>query len=94
MILLLESTSSILRTLLPFPFVFLPLRVCPLPLNDSNSGTAEGVTVLAPGAAPPRAPLLNAEPGREDPGVDELRSILSLDAIVSGGAGSGLLGST
>lgn len=92
-ILLLASTSSILRALLPLPLVFRPLSVCPLPLKDSNSEAPEEWTTAVFGAVP-RAPLLSDEPGRDVTVVAELRSILSFDAIVSGGAGSGRFGST
>ena len=99
-ILLLGSTSSIFRTLFPFPFVFLPASVWPAPLKDSHS----------PPPCPPPAPVVfvlpeppaleeegfwpREEAGREEPGVDELTSMRSLEAIVSTGGGDLRLGST
>lgn len=83
MILLSGSTSSIFLPAFPFPFVFLPLKVSPLPLNASKP-------VSAPGGWTP-----NELPGRELPGVFPALSTLmpNLLAMVAIGAGGGLTGS-
>lgn len=84
MIFELTSTSSIFRALFPFPLVLRPFKDCPEPLNDSNSPPTVVGTALFP----------SEDPGREEPGVDELTSIFSLLAIVSTGGGGARFGST
>ena len=92
MILLPSGTCSAFRWLMPLPLVFLPPSVSPFPLKLSHWSPPllSAVELLLVPANPP----LNDEPGLEDPGECEFRSIFSFDAIVVGGAALGLSGST
>lgn len=78
--------------MIPFPFVFLPLNVSPLPLKLSQESPPL-LTVVTPVLVPAKPPLKD-DPGREDPGDEEFKSILSFDAMVAGGAAFGRSGST
>ena len=91
MILLEVGTCSGALCVIPRPFVLLPPRVSPRPLNVSHASPSLLTVVpalLVPAKFPPKELA-----GRLEPGVWELRSILSLEAIVEG-ATFGRSGST
>lgn len=76
---------------MPFPFVFRPLRVSPLPLKASHFSPPFDILV-SPDDVAAKAPDKD-DPGLDETGVDSFKSIFSFEAIVDGGAAFGRSGS-